>query len=84
MDRNVEMKVFVILIVLCFFVGYGNSCICVGVLINGCDFDYCKKKFIYLFCNFMYLFNWKKILLYYIKDDVVYGYMYVIYEKEDF
>lgn len=84
LDRNAEMKVLVILTVLCLSVGYGNSCTCAGVPTNGCDSDYCKKKFIYLFCNFTYLFNWKKTSLHYIKDDVVYGHMYVIHEKEDF
>lgn len=62
LDRKAEMKVLVILIVLCLYVGYGNSCTCVGVPTNGCDSDYCKIKFIYLFCNFTYyyMFNWKK------------------------
>lgn len=56
LDRNAEMKVLVILTVLCLSVGYGNSCTCAGVPTNGCDSDYCKKQFIYLFCNFTYLF----------------------------
>lgn len=56
LDRNAEMKVLVILTVLCLSVGYGNSCTCVGVPTNGCDSDYCKKNAICLFCNFTYLF----------------------------
>nr|XP_034305581.1 NTR domain-containing protein-like [Crassostrea gigas]XP_034305582.1 NTR domain-containing protein-like [Crassostrea gigas]XP_034305583.1 NTR domain-containing protein-like [Crassostrea gigas]XP_034305584.1 NTR domain-containing protein-like [Crassostrea gigas] len=40
LDRNAEMKVLVILTVLCLSVGYGNSCTCVGVPTNGCDSDY--------------------------------------------
>lgn len=43
-----------------------------------------KSLFIYFAILRICLIEKKKTSLHYIKDDVVYGHMYVIHEKEDF